>query len=147
MICSHRAALNNSPWSACEISGLFHSDRCWIPRGYRYIRLQRGCGNGLNFRIAFLIFLMLVYCRSLIRSHLSAMLKTWGYCRGYSLPILGHGHQSIHRDSLFKGIRPTARQGAHLRVKDHKVCSRRILGRGWPSLRLCWPLLDQVGPS
>ena len=36
--------------------------------------------------------------------------------------------------------------GAHLRVKDHKVC-RRILGRGWPSLRLCWHLLGLCGPS
>ena len=26
-----------------------------------------------------------------------------------------------------------------------KVCRRRILGRGWPSLRLCWHLVDQLG--
>ena len=26
-----------------------------------------------------------------------------------------------------------------------KVCSRRILGRGWPSLRLCWHLFDPLG--
>ena len=30
-------------------------------------------------------------------------------------------------------------------VAARKACSRRILGRGWPSLWLCWPLLDQLG--
>ena len=62
---------------------------------------------------------MLVYCRSVIRSHLSAMLKTWGYCFLDTHCLIAHigAWSSIHR-----------------------VCSRRILGRGWPGL-------DQLGPS